>query len=179
MRNNAPRMKTPTPEQQCPESWHPWALFSGMVGMNKPQAPYFSLCYSPAESISAAFSNWWCSAMAICRDSRWQPASAIFPSAGLGMTLNQENPPAEHLGLLYRVSRALLKEGEYGEDPFRAARHSDPRTGGRSRICSRARGRRVPGQLQHGTFAAKRSPGPKKRLAARLPGPLTESGEPC
>lgn len=31
------------------------------------------------------------------------------------MSLNQENPPAEHLGLLYRVSRALLKEGEYGE----------------------------------------------------------------
>jgi transcriptional regulator with GAF, ATPase, and Fis domain len=31
------------------------------------------------------------------------------------MTLNRENPPAEHLGLLYRVSRTLLKEGEYGE----------------------------------------------------------------
>jgi transcriptional regulator with GAF, ATPase, and Fis domain len=31
------------------------------------------------------------------------------------MTLNRENPPAEHLALLYRVSRALLKEGEYGE----------------------------------------------------------------
>jgi transcriptional regulator with GAF, ATPase, and Fis domain len=31
------------------------------------------------------------------------------------MSLNRENPPAEHLGLLYRVSRALLKEGEYGE----------------------------------------------------------------
>ena len=31
------------------------------------------------------------------------------------MALNQENPPAEHLGLLYRVSRALLREGEYGE----------------------------------------------------------------
>ncbi len=31
------------------------------------------------------------------------------------MTLHRENPPAEHLGLLYRVSRALLKEGEYGE----------------------------------------------------------------
>jgi transcriptional regulator with GAF, ATPase, and Fis domain len=31
------------------------------------------------------------------------------------MTPNQENPPAEHLGLLYRVSRALLKESEYGE----------------------------------------------------------------
>jgi transcriptional regulator with GAF, ATPase, and Fis domain len=31
------------------------------------------------------------------------------------MTLNRENPSAEHLGLLYRVSRALLKEGEYGE----------------------------------------------------------------
>src|SRR5208282_292989 len=39
----------------------------------------------------------------------------IFPSAGLGMTLNHESPPAEHLGLLYRVARALLKEGEYGE----------------------------------------------------------------
>jgi hypothetical protein len=31
------------------------------------------------------------------------------------MVLNQENPPAEHLSLLYRVSRTLLKEGEYGE----------------------------------------------------------------
>jgi len=31
------------------------------------------------------------------------------------MTLNRENPSAEQLGLLYRVSRALLKEGEYGE----------------------------------------------------------------
>jgi transcriptional regulator with GAF, ATPase, and Fis domain len=31
------------------------------------------------------------------------------------MALNQENPPAEHLALLYRVSRTLLKEGEYGE----------------------------------------------------------------
>ncbi|MFZ0861584.1 MAG: sigma-54-dependent Fis family transcriptional regulator [Candidatus Sulfotelmatobacter sp.] len=31
------------------------------------------------------------------------------------MTLTRENPPAAHLGLLYRVSRALLKEGEYGE----------------------------------------------------------------
>ncbi|MGA9498489.1 MAG: sigma 54-interacting transcriptional regulator [Terriglobales bacterium] len=31
------------------------------------------------------------------------------------MTQQRENPPPEHLGLLYRVSRALLKEGEYGE----------------------------------------------------------------
>ena len=31
------------------------------------------------------------------------------------MALNPDNPPAEHLGLLYRVSRTLLKEGEYGE----------------------------------------------------------------
>jgi Nif-specific regulatory protein/two-component system response regulator HydG len=31
------------------------------------------------------------------------------------MSVNRENPPAEHLGLLYRVSRTLLKEGEYGE----------------------------------------------------------------
>jgi Nif-specific regulatory protein/two-component system response regulator HydG len=31
------------------------------------------------------------------------------------MTVQRENPPTEHLGLLYRVSRALLKEGEYGE----------------------------------------------------------------
>ena len=31
------------------------------------------------------------------------------------MTLNRENPSAEHLALLYRVSRALLKDGEYGE----------------------------------------------------------------
>jgi transcriptional regulator with GAF, ATPase, and Fis domain len=40
---------------------------------------------------------------------------AIFPSHGLGMTLNPENPSTEHLAILYRVSRALLKEGEYGE----------------------------------------------------------------
>lgn len=31
------------------------------------------------------------------------------------MNANRENPPAENLGLLYRVSRTLLKEGEYGE----------------------------------------------------------------
>jgi transcriptional regulator with GAF, ATPase, and Fis domain len=31
------------------------------------------------------------------------------------MTVHRENPAAEHLALLYRVSRALLKEGEYGE----------------------------------------------------------------
>jgi transcriptional regulator with GAF, ATPase, and Fis domain len=31
------------------------------------------------------------------------------------MEQSQENPRTEHLGLLYRVSRALLKEGEYGE----------------------------------------------------------------
>ena len=31
------------------------------------------------------------------------------------MTLNRENPSAEHLNLLYRVSRVLLKDGEYGE----------------------------------------------------------------
>jgi transcriptional regulator with GAF, ATPase, and Fis domain len=31
------------------------------------------------------------------------------------MTLNREEPPTEHLSLLYRVSRTLLKEGEYGE----------------------------------------------------------------
>jgi transcriptional regulator with GAF, ATPase, and Fis domain len=31
------------------------------------------------------------------------------------MTLNRENPSPEHLDFLYRVSRALLKEGEYGE----------------------------------------------------------------
>ena len=36
------------------------------------------------------------------------------------MTVNRENPPAEHLGLLYRVSRALLQEGEYGDTAFRA-----------------------------------------------------------
>src|ERR1700733_10848078 len=34
---------------------------------------------------------------------------------GRAMTVTAENPSAEHLGLLYRVSRALLKEGEYGE----------------------------------------------------------------
>lgn len=31
------------------------------------------------------------------------------------MGLNRENPPAEHLGVLYRASRALLKEAEFGE----------------------------------------------------------------
>jgi transcriptional regulator with GAF, ATPase, and Fis domain len=31
------------------------------------------------------------------------------------MTLHRENPPPEHLDLLYRVSRALLREGEFGE----------------------------------------------------------------
>jgi Nif-specific regulatory protein/two-component system response regulator HydG len=31
------------------------------------------------------------------------------------MTVNREDPPTEHLSLLYCVSRALLKEGEYGE----------------------------------------------------------------
>jgi transcriptional regulator with GAF, ATPase, and Fis domain len=31
------------------------------------------------------------------------------------MTAQRENPPAEHLNLLYRVSRTLLQEGEYGE----------------------------------------------------------------
>jgi transcriptional regulator with GAF, ATPase, and Fis domain len=31
------------------------------------------------------------------------------------MTPNCENPAADHLSLLYRVSRTLLKEGEYGE----------------------------------------------------------------
>ncbi len=33
---------------------------------------------------------------------------------GLRM-LNREDPPAEHLSVLYRVSRTLLKDGEYGE----------------------------------------------------------------
>lgn len=31
------------------------------------------------------------------------------------MAVNRDNPKAEHLGLLYRVSRTLLQEGEYGE----------------------------------------------------------------
>jgi GAF domain-containing protein len=31
------------------------------------------------------------------------------------MTLHRGNPPAEPLGLLYRVSRPLLREGEQGE----------------------------------------------------------------
>src|SRR5271168_109944 len=31
------------------------------------------------------------------------------------MTVERENSPTGHLALLYRVSRALLKEGEYGE----------------------------------------------------------------
>lgn len=43
------------------------------------------------------------------------PNDAIFSGHGPGMTPNQQNPCAEHLGLLYRVSRALLQEGEYGE----------------------------------------------------------------
>jgi serine/threonine-protein kinase PknK len=38
-----------------------------------------------------------------------------FRDDGLGMTLNQESLPTEHLRILYRVSQALLKEGEYGE----------------------------------------------------------------
>src|ERR1700734_109597 len=41
--------------------------------------------------------------------------NAIFPSERIEITMNRENPSAEHLGLLYRVSRTLLKEGEYGE----------------------------------------------------------------
>jgi transcriptional regulator with GAF, ATPase, and Fis domain len=41
--------------------------------------------------------------------------TAIFRSERLDMTLNGENPPTKHLSLLYRVSRALLKEGEFGE----------------------------------------------------------------
>lgn len=32
-----------------------------------------------------------------------------------GMNPQRENPPVEHLALLYRVSRSLLKDGEYGE----------------------------------------------------------------
>jgi len=31
------------------------------------------------------------------------------------MAQSQEHPRAQHLALLYRVSRALLREGEYGE----------------------------------------------------------------
>ena len=31
------------------------------------------------------------------------------------MALDRENPPPQHLALLYRVSRSLLAEGEYGE----------------------------------------------------------------
>jgi transcriptional regulator with GAF, ATPase, and Fis domain len=31
------------------------------------------------------------------------------------MALSRENPPPQHLALLYRVSRSLLAEGEYGE----------------------------------------------------------------
>src|SRR5580693_5866410 len=37
------------------------------------------------------------------------------PCRTLAMSLTAENPSAGHLGLLYRVSRTLLKEGEYGE----------------------------------------------------------------
>src|SRR5580692_1433697 len=41
----------------------------------------------------------------------------VLYSRGKGrpMTVTRENPPTKHLSLLYQVSRALLKEGEYGE----------------------------------------------------------------
>jgi transcriptional regulator with GAF, ATPase, and Fis domain len=38
-----------------------------------------------------------------------------LPIESIAMTPNRENPSAENLALLYRVSRALLKEGEFGE----------------------------------------------------------------
>ncbi len=41
--------------------------------------------------------------------------NAGLRSEKLSVSLNRENPPAERLSLLYRVSRTLLKEGEYGE----------------------------------------------------------------
>jgi transcriptional regulator with GAF, ATPase, and Fis domain len=40
---------------------------------------------------------------------------AIFPNETLATNMDREKFSAEHLNLLYRVSRALLKEGEYGE----------------------------------------------------------------
>ena len=39
----------------------------------------------------------------------------LYSERSLVMTVNQENPPVERLGLLYRISRTLLQEGEYGE----------------------------------------------------------------
>jgi transcriptional regulator with GAF, ATPase, and Fis domain len=43
------------------------------------------------------------------------PNDVIFARDVPRMTPNLENPRAEHLGLLYNVSRVLLREGEYGE----------------------------------------------------------------
>jgi hypothetical protein len=40
---------------------------------------------------------------------------AIFPDDIPAMVLNQDNLAPQQLSLLYRVSQALLKEGEYGE----------------------------------------------------------------
>src|SRR5271156_633096 len=40
---------------------------------------------------------------------------AIFPDDIAAMVLNQDNLAPQQLSLLYRVSQALLKEGEYGE----------------------------------------------------------------
>jgi transcriptional regulator with GAF, ATPase, and Fis domain len=63
-----------------------------------------------------------CNSTSICLDTngQWTNVTTIsewcyIPGDGVGMALNREDPPAEHLSLLYRVSRALLKEGEYGE----------------------------------------------------------------
>ena len=40
---------------------------------------------------------------------------AIFPGDRPAMALNRDNLAPQQLSLLYRVSQALLKEGEYGE----------------------------------------------------------------
>ena len=44
-----------------------------------------------------------------------KPPGVLYSRGNLVMTVNRENPSVERLGLLYRVSRTLLQEGEYGE----------------------------------------------------------------
>jgi transcriptional regulator with GAF, ATPase, and Fis domain len=73
-------------------------------------------CVSPGDSISTPSTNHHMQiACHFYGQENNRQNGAIFPRERLGMTLNRENPPSEHLGLLYRVSRALLREGEYGE----------------------------------------------------------------
>lgn len=78
------------------------------------------------------------------------------------MTQQRENPPPEHLGLLYRVSRALLKEGEYGEllagllDTLIEGFGAD-----RGFVVVREAG--GSGRLRRGISAVRRYPGQKRR----------------